>query len=215
MNLVYTKFNFTRLFTSFQGHRGCFVGKKQDLLKSAVELFSKQGFDGTTTFEIAETAHVTEPVIYYHFNNKDGLFTHILVSTFTEYFSRLDKLENHTSTQFEKIESLIELHFHFVDDFPDETFIILSACPAKLRDSAHICAQQIEEQRKRLTNYISDCLNAGIDREEFTPVPLEGTTELIIAMINGLLRRRSLKLDGIQGLKEATVEFCRRSLLNN
>ena len=114
------------------------MGKKQDLLKAGVQLFSKQGFDGTTTLEIAEAAHVTEPVIYYHFKNKDGLFTHILLSTFAEYFDRLDKLENNTPTQFEKIENLIDLHFRFVDDFPDETYIILSACPAKLRDSAHI-----------------------------------------------------------------------------
>jgi AcrR family transcriptional regulator len=215
MNLVYTKFNFTRLFTSFQGHRGCFVGKKQDLLKSAVELFSKQGFDGTTTFEIAETAHVTEPVIYYHFKNKGGLFTHILVSTFTEYFSRLDKLENHTPTQFEKIENLIDLHFQFVNEFPEETYIILSACPTKLKDSAHICAQQIEKQRQHLTEFISDCLKIGIDRNEFIPVLIEATTGLIIAMVNGLLRRRSLKLDGMRGLKETTVDFCRRSLLSS
>jgi len=191
------------------------VGKKQDLLKAAVELFSKQGFDGTTTFEIAKTAHVTEPVIYYHFKNKDGLFTHILLSTFAEYFDRLDNLSNNTPTQFEKIENLIDVHFRFVDDFPDETYIILSACPAKLRDSAHICAQQIEEQRQRLTNYIIDCLKKGIETGEFDSIPTEATSGLIIAMVNGLLRRRSLKLDGIKGLKETTVDFCRRSLLKN
>ena len=191
------------------------MGKKQDVQTAAARLFSKQGFDGTTTLEIAKSTRVTEPVVYYHFKNKDGLFTHILLSTFAEYFDRLNKLKNNTPTQFEKIENLIDLHFRFVDDFPDETYIILSACPAKLRDSAHICAQQIEEQRKRLTDYISDCLKAGIERNEFTPVPLEATTGLIIAMVNGLLRRRSLKLDGIQGLKKTTVEFCRRSLVKN
>ena len=191
------------------------MGKKQDVLNAAVELFSKQGFDGTTTFELAKTAHVTEPVIYYHFKNKDGLFTHILISTFAEYFDRLDKLENNTPTQFEKIENLIDLHFRFVDDFPDETYIILSACPAKLTESAHICAQQIEKQRQRLTDYISDCLKIGIKRKEFIQIPLEATTGLIIAMVNGLLRRRSLKLDGIKGLKETTVEFCRRRLVKN
>jgi AcrR family transcriptional regulator len=191
------------------------VGKKQDLLKAAVQLFSKQGFDGTTTLEIAEAAHVTEPVIYYHFKNKDGLFTNILVSTFIEYFTRLDKLNNNTSTQFKKVENLIDFHFQFVEEFPDEIYIILSACPAKLRDSAHICAKEIEKQRQRLTAYISECLKKGIDHKEFIPVPIEATTGFIIAMLNGLLRRRSLKLDGIQGLKETTVDFCRRSLLRN
>ncbi len=200
----------------FPIYRGALLGKKkQDLLKAAVQLFSKQGFDGTTTLEIAEAAHVTEPVIYYHFKNKDGLFTHILDKTFSEYFSRLDALEKDTQTQFEKIKNLIDLHFTFVDEFPDETSIITSAYPAKLRDSEHICTRHIEAQRQRLTNYISDCLKKGIETGEFGSLPTEATSGLIIAMVNGLLRRRSLKLDGIQGLKETTVEFCRRSLAKN
>ena len=190
------------------------MGKKEVLLKAAIQLFSQQGFDGTTTAQIAAAANVSEPVIYYNFKNKDDLFTHLLVSTFAEYFSRLDKLKISTVTQFEKIENLIDLHFQFVEDYPDETYIILSACPAKLRDSAHIFAQQIEEQRKRLTEFIFDCLKTGIERNEFISVPLEATTGFIVATVNGLLRRSSLKLDNIQGLKETAVEFCRRSLVN-
>jgi len=189
------------------------MSKKQDLLTAAIPLFAAQGYDATTTFEIAKETGVTEPVIYYYFKSKDGLFIHILVETFKEYFSRLDALEKPTPTQFEKIENLIDLHFRFVDDFPDETYMIVSACPGKLKDSAHICARYIEEQRQRLTTYISDCLEKGIKNGEFVAVPIEATTGLIIAMINGLLRRRSLKLDQIQNLKETTVEFCRRSLV--
>lgn len=121
------------------------MGKKQDLLKAAVQLFSKQGFDGTAILEITEAAHVTEPIIYYHFKNKDGLFTHILISTVDEYFARLDKLGKHTAAQFEKVENLIDLQFPFVDEFPVETYIIPISCPAMPRDSEHICNQQTEK----------------------------------------------------------------------
>ena len=102
-----------------------------------------------------------------------------------------------------------------LDEFPDETYIITSAYPAKLRDSEHICTKHIEAQRQRLTNYISDCLKKGIETGEFDSLPTEATSGLIIAMVNGLLRRRGLKLDGIQGLKETTMEFCRRGLAKN
>ena len=189
------------------------MSKRQDLLAAAIPLFASRGYDATTTFELATAAGVTEPVIYYHFRNKDGLFTHILLKTFEEYFTRLDALEKQTLTQFEKIENLIDLQFRFVDDFPDETYLIVSACPGKLKDSAHICARYIEEQRQRLTEYIAGCLEKGITSGEFVDVPIEATTGFIIAMINGLLRRRSLKLDRIQELKETTMEFCRRSLV--
>jgi AcrR family transcriptional regulator len=191
------------------------MGKKEDVLQAAVSLFARQGFDATTTLEIATTAGATEPVIYYHFKNKDGLFTHILGKTFNTYFSRLDALDKDTPTQFQKLESLIDMHFRFVDEFPDQTYIIVSACPAKLRESAHICAQYIEAQRQRLAKYISACLEKGVESGEFTPISVEGTTGLLIALVNGLLRRRGLKLDQIEGLKAATVDFCRRSLVKN
>jgi AcrR family transcriptional regulator len=189
------------------------LGKKQGLVKAAIQLFSKKGFDGTTTLEIANAAHVTEPVVYYHFKNKDGLFTHILDKTFSEYFSRLNALDDNTPTQFKKIENLIDLHFTFVDEYPDETYLITSACPAKLRDSENTCTKHIETQRQRLTSYISDCLKKGIETGEFDSMPTEATSGLIIALVNGLLRLRALKLNGIHGMRETTVEFCRRSLV--
>ncbi len=189
------------------------MSTKKDLVKAVIPLFASQGYEATTTIEMARAADVTEPVIYYYFKNKEGLFSHILLETFEEYFNRLDALETETATQFEKLENLINLHFKFVDDFPDQIFIIVSTCPAKLKDSAHTCAQQTESQRLRLTNFISDCLEQGIKKGEFTKVNVEATTGFILAAVNGLLRRRSLKLDQIAGLKEETIEFCRRSLV--
>jgi len=189
------------------------MSTKQDLLNAVIPLFASQGYEATTTIQMAKAANVTEPVIYYYFKNKEGLFTHILIKTFAEYFNRLDSIETETATQFEKIENLIDLHFQFVDNFPNQIFIIVSTCPAKLRDSAHTCAQQNEAQRLRLTKFISECLEEGIKSGEFHSVDVEATTGFILASVNGLLRRRSLKLDQIDGLKEATIEFCRRSLV--
>ena len=121
------------------------MGEKQDLLKAAVQLFSKQRFDDTTIPEITEAVHVTETIIYYLFKNKDDLFTHILISTFGEYFAKLYRLGKQTVAHFENVENLIDLKFPFVDEFPVETYLIPISCPAMLRDSAHICTQQTEK----------------------------------------------------------------------
>ena len=187
--------------------------RKQDVIDAAVELFANQGYDATTTFELAKAASVTEPVIYYHFKNKDGLFSHILKTAFDFYFSRLEALPTDTETEFEKIENLIDFHFRVIDEKPDEVRIITSVCPAKLQDAGHICVRLVEEQRLRLMRYVSACIEKGITSKEFYPVPVEATAGIIIAFVNGLLRRHSLKLDQVIGLKEASVDFCRRSLL--
>lgn len=186
--------------------------KKQALINSAIKLFARNGFDGTSTASIGIHAGVTEPLIHYHFKNKDGLFAYILDAIYSEYFSRFDALPEDTDTEFEKLENLISFHFQFSDDFPDETHIIVRSCPAKLQDAARIYAKYTRDQRTRLNVYISNCLKSGIKSGEFRQVPVKATTGILLAMINGLMRRESLKLDKIDGLLETTVEFCRHSL---
>ena len=107
--------------------------KKQALIDAAIKLFARNGFDATRTASIGMYAGVTEPLIHYHFKNKDG--------------------------------------------------------------------------------YMTNCLEAGIKSGEFKTVPVVATTGILLSIINGLLKRRSLQLDHIDGLLEATVEFCRRSLI--
>jgi AcrR family transcriptional regulator len=54
------------------------MSKRETILKTAASLFATQGFDGTTTMQIAREAGVTEPLIYYHFKTKGDLFTSII-----------------------------------------------------------------------------------------------------------------------------------------
>jgi AcrR family transcriptional regulator len=187
--------------------------RKQAIIDAAIKLFAQNGFGATSTASIGMAAGVTEPLIHYHFKSKDGLFTYVLDSIFTEYFSRLDALPTETATEFEKIENLIRMHFQFADNCPNETLFVVSECPAKLQDAAHACAQYIKEQKDRLNDYIASCLEAGVKSGEFNKVPVVATTGILLAMINGLLRRKSLRIDPIDGIMEATVEFCRRSLI--
>ncbi len=52
--------------------------RRQQILMTAVELFSQRGFKGTTTKEIARAAGVSEAMVFRHFENKDALYDAIL-----------------------------------------------------------------------------------------------------------------------------------------
>ncbi len=41
------------------------------------------------------------------------------------------------------------------------------------------------------------------------------TTHMLLALINGLLRQRVFQLADTDGVKDATIEFCRRSLVES
>ena len=52
--------------------------KKENILKTALELFSKEGFNTVSTNKIAKRAKVSEGLIFRHFQNKKGLLDAIM-----------------------------------------------------------------------------------------------------------------------------------------
>jgi AcrR family transcriptional regulator len=82
------------------------------LLDAARELFARKDYRSTTTREIAETAGVTEYLLFRHFGSKAGLFREALVLPFTsivDEFAATWQTIDHEATVEE------ELARHFVE----------------------------------------------------------------------------------------------------
>ena len=54
--------------------------RRQSLLDAALDLFSRQGYQGTTTRQVADRAGITEALIFRHFPTKEDLYWHLLES---------------------------------------------------------------------------------------------------------------------------------------
>ncbi len=52
--------------------------RRRQLIEVAIDVFSRRGFSGATTREIAAAAGVTEAIIFRHFANKEQLYSAIL-----------------------------------------------------------------------------------------------------------------------------------------
>jgi TetR/AcrR family transcriptional regulator len=52
--------------------------RRRQLLDTALDFFSRKGFQGTTTKEIAAAAGITEAIIFRHFPSKQALYTAVL-----------------------------------------------------------------------------------------------------------------------------------------
>jgi AcrR family transcriptional regulator len=48
---------------------------RERILDVALDLFTDQGFDGTSMREIAERLGISKPAIYYHFTSKEEILT--------------------------------------------------------------------------------------------------------------------------------------------
>ena len=189
------------------------MNKKQKILKTAARLFANQGFDGTTTIQIAREAGVTEPLIFYHFKGKDELFSRIFEGIFAEYFARLDALEQNPAAPFARLQKLIDLEFDIVKEFPDEVYIISSKPPVRFNDEDNAYVGSVRTYRRRMDAFLEDCISAGIEAGEFNPVPVVATANLITALLNGILLFKVTRSDPDNQLRQTTIDFCRRSLM--
>ncbi len=68
------------------GSKETYLEPKDRIKKVAIDLFNKKGFHGASIREIAEAAEVTKPVIYYHYDSKEGLYKFILKEAISEIF---------------------------------------------------------------------------------------------------------------------------------
>lgn len=62
------------------------------LVNSAVELFTKRGYAGTSLDEIAKRARVTKGALYHHFSGKQALFEAAFEQVESGVFGRLEEM---------------------------------------------------------------------------------------------------------------------------
>mgnify|MGYP000318381481 CR=1 FL=1 len=66
--------------------------RKTSIVKAAIPLFAELGFKGTTTRKIADTANISEALLYKHFPSKEELYKSIQDSCFSVREDTLTKL---------------------------------------------------------------------------------------------------------------------------
>jgi AcrR family transcriptional regulator len=74
------------------------VSTRDRILDVALDLFTDQGFDGTSMREIAERLHMSKPAIYYHFASKEEILValHMRLHEFGQ--AALERLTGQTVT---------------------------------------------------------------------------------------------------------------------
>jgi TetR/AcrR family transcriptional regulator, transcriptional repressor of aconitase len=96
------------------------ANRRKAILDSALPLFARKGFAATTTKEIAQTAGVSEALIFKHFPSKASLYEAIFLTCIDEdpEYARLVALPASTAALVQMIQALVR---HFVIDLPDDS----------------------------------------------------------------------------------------------
>ena len=86
---------------------------RQQILQAALKRFAHGGYAGTSIQEIVDEAHVTKPTLYYHFEDKAGLYRALVESAYDERYRLMREAETRGRTVREKLVEIVTALFAF------------------------------------------------------------------------------------------------------
>ncbi len=98
---------------------------RERILRAAIALFSRGGYDGVSVDAIVARAGVNKRMVYHYFSNKNGLYTAALESV----FGRLAGVEAEVFSDDPQpevaLERIVSAYFHFLRDTPEFVSLLL------------------------------------------------------------------------------------------
>lgn len=147
------------------------------ILSAAEELFAVRGFEGVSTTQIAKVAGITQPLIHYHFKNKEALWKATVARLFGQLSSEF-AVELRSLQKVDKRRYLVEMircYVSFVARYPQFGRFILRE---GVQESERL-EWMVEEWIKPLLKQFHDVYNDGVQEGWVKDVPFPQVMMLI------------------------------------
>ncbi len=176
------------------------------IMTVAVYLFAEKGYSATSVREIVQQADVTNPMLYYYFQSKAGLFSELVRYLFESMEEDVAKAISEGDTLTEKLDALIWAHLDACRRAPVVLSFVYSVLfgPQTNRPEFDIFNRHV-----RMLGSIVNIFEDAIERGELTPAADFSAlylTHQFFALLNGHLMR-SLKMVEVIEPREKRIEY--------
>jgi AcrR family transcriptional regulator len=145
--------------------------RKAQILNTAAELFSQQGYEGTKTSQIAREAGVNEAIIFRHFTNKEELYWAVLENSCSSVV--YDQLKTLASGDHDPEEDLIAIGskvLEKVSSNPNLMRLLFFAALENHKLSHRFFRLYTANRLEELAEYIRTQVKHGLLRDDVDPV---------------------------------------------
>jgi TetR/AcrR family transcriptional regulator len=147
------------------------------LMTSAIALFARKGYAGTTVREIVEAARVTKPALYYHFGSKEGIFLSMMAEALQEFeATATGALETGGSAQ-ERIVRFLDSMFALILDHLDVMRVLEALYYGPPQGAPFF---DFEAMHRRFIEVLKTIICEGIESGEFRPGDPDDLTWAIV-----------------------------------
>ena len=159
--------------------------RKQQLLEIALDLFSVNGYDGTTTKAIALKAGVTEALVFHHFNSKIDLF-HQVLKEYGIQRMHVTQVLNWDALPFDElIETLLVT---YLDTLWKNRSAVKLMVDASLHDP--VALNDLKSLDERPRQRLKMLLMFGASKGEISPLNTDVSADIIAASLGGFFFKR-------------------------
>jgi AcrR family transcriptional regulator len=153
---------------------------RERILDAAARLYADHGYEGTSMRRIAEEAGVTKPLIFYHFENKERLFSTLLRESIDTCQCAHQELLARDIPARERIRGLLRDHM-----------AIARRQPAVYHFAYHILTMprrlplgfDYKAEGRRIFHEIVQVIEVGIARRELRPVDPDVVAVAIVSAV--------------------------------
>lgn len=191
------------------------------ILSAAESLFAIRGFEGVSTTQIAKVAGITQPLIHYHFKNKEALWKATVSRLFgrmsDEFSSEVMGLPQSDSRRY--MVEMIRSYVNFVARYPQFGQFILRE---GVQESSRL-AWMVEEWLKPLLNQFHEVYKKGAVEGWVKDIPFPQLIMLITAsashffslapLVNSLYGIDANSPDQVLAQSDAVVEVAVNAIL--
>jgi AcrR family transcriptional regulator len=159
--------------------------KVQAILKGAVKVLARKGYEGATIVDIAEASNVSRGVLHYYFKDKEDIATKALSNSSTQMIqSSLQGLKGETSEEIAN--NVIDMHKKNLEETPDfYRFLFEISCLSrrskKVNDEFIICQDKVIHAIK---DWLENACNENII--QIRAEKIESIAEILLYISDGI-----------------------------
>ncbi|MHB1567456.1 MAG: TetR/AcrR family transcriptional regulator [Acidiferrobacter sp.] len=160
----------------------------EQVLRTALDLFTARGYFNTSVHDIARTAKVSIGFIYHHFKDKEDIAKALFERLVGRMGTAFDAIESQHPTAHDRCRAVVELLFAITEDEPAVmTYMLHAQHQEFMPGEKPVCSSRPFTQMRAM-------VSAGMETGEVRRMdPLVAAT----CVFGGPIRLISLRLDGI------------------
>jgi AcrR family transcriptional regulator len=166
--------------------------KRERILKAALALFLRRGFDATTMDDVAAKAQIAKGTLYLHFKDKADLYASILEEKINALSQALNGIAASDATPTAKLETIIRRNLEFIANEYSGAEFFHHTQVGHNPEVLKLIRSRITPRLEKLLGVIAGVVKQGIAAREFRKVDPFNVAVRVFGLVNLNLMRRAL-----------------------